>query len=336
MKLLFVSNHNPHHLTITEYIERAIRDEGHELSIYDDRKHIIPGRIRYHLSWLHELDRKDINRRLMKVAKRVRPEIILAAWGTRILPNTLIKLKNLGIRTVLWTVDAVESTGDFYSIIKAAPFYDYIFCGGTEAQEVLGNEGINKTYWLPFACDTGYHRKVKVTTKEKANYGSDVVFVGSYYPNRWEVFRELKEFDLTIWGSNWYKAEGVERSGIKIRNLYLQPWQWVKIINSSKIAVVAHYQGNKYPCYQASPKVYEWLACGSFLLVDRQRDVFKLFKDGEHLVGFNNANDLKEKIRYYLKYDDLREKIAVQGRKEVLRKHTFAHRIREMLTIVAS
>lgn len=336
MKVLFVSNHNPHHLTITEYIERAIRKLGYELFIYDDRQHIIPGRIRYRVSWLHALDRKHINRKLLSFARRVRPEIMIAAWGTRVLPSTVAKLKAWGIQTVLWTVDPVESTGDFNSIIKAAPFYDHIFCGGTEAQEVLGNEGIATTRWLPFACDPAYHRKVDMPPEEKARYASDVVFVGAYYPNRWAVFRELKEFNFVIWGSNWHKAEGVGISGIQIQDLFLQPWEWVKVISSSKIAVLIHYQGTKYPCYQASPKVYEWLACGCFLLVDRQPDVFALFKDGEHLVGFDNVEDLKEKIRFYLKHDNRREKIAAQGQKEVLSKHTFAHRIREMMSIVNS
>ena len=41
----------------------------------------------------------------------------------------------------------------------------------------------------------------------------------------------------------------------------------------------------------AWPKVYEALACGGFVICDNQRDVKRLFKDGEHLVIFQGAKD---------------------------------------------
>ena len=46
MKILFSSFHNPHFITITEYIECAIKEMQHELINFDDRQHVIPGRIR--------------------------------------------------------------------------------------------------------------------------------------------------------------------------------------------------------------------------------------------------------------------------------------------------
>ena len=56
MKILFSGYHNPHYETVTEYMERALRALGHEVIVYDDRRHIIPGRIRSRVGWLNRLD----------------------------------------------------------------------------------------------------------------------------------------------------------------------------------------------------------------------------------------------------------------------------------------
>ncbi len=110
----------------------------------------------------------------------------------------------------------------------------------------------------------------------------------------------------------------------------------MRIYSSAKMAVVIHYQDGRTPCYQASPKVYEMLACRCFLLSDSQPDVLSLFKDGEHLAVFRDIAELREKIRYYLENVKEREKIASEGCIEVARKHTYAHRIKEMLSIVTA
>ena len=72
-----------------------------------------------------------------------------------------------------------------------------------------------------------------------------------------------------------------------------------------------------------------------FVLVDRQRDVFSLFQDGKDLVGFDNPKELKEKIEYYLVHSLERKKIAAQGYKEVIAKHTYVHRIAQLLSVIA-
>jgi len=100
------------------------------------------------------------------------------------------------------------------------------------------------------------------------------------------------------------------------------------------MAVVIHYQDGRTPCYQASPKVYEILACRCFLLADNQPDVRVLFKDGGHLAVFKDTADLKGKIKYYLENHQERKRISAQGYAEVVEKHTYARRVKEMLGII--
>jgi spore maturation protein CgeB len=121
-----------------------------------------------------------------------------------------------------------------------------------------------------------------------------------------------------------------------IRGCHTKLEEWIRIYSATKIAIMVHYSDvqGKIPCYQASPKVFEILACGALLVVDNQRDVLSLFESGKHLVVFRDLKELSEIIPYYLDHPEEARKIAQQGRKLVLEKHTFQHRIKEMLRII--
>ena len=333
MKILFSGYHNPKFLTITEYMEMAIEALGHELLIFDDRQHIIPGRIRARIEWLNKFDLNHINREMVSLALKTKPDIAIITGGHRITASTVRALKDNGICTVLWTID---SPLKFQPIIDVAPFYDHIFCQGTEAIELLDREGIEGAKWLPMACDPIEHRPVEISAEEKERYGDDVVFVGSYYPNRAELFENLADFDFGIWGPGWEKLEAKSKLRRRIKGSHTPPSEWLKIYSASKIVLVTHYQDpeKRFPVYQASPRVFETMACGAFAVSDNQRDVFSLFKDGEHLICFDNHGELIEKIKYYLDHSEERERIALQGREEVLKNHTYEHRIEKLLSVV--
>jgi spore maturation protein CgeB len=331
MKILFSSHHNPHFPTITEYIEIAIRNLGHELLIFEDRQHIFPGRIRNRLPFINQLDQKIINRKILALADDAKPEIAIIAGGHRIATQTIRHFKRIGVNSVLWTIDA---PGYFEPIIEVAPFYDHIFCQGTEAVDLLDKAGIRGAQWLPMACDPSYHHPVECTAEDEKTYGSDIVFVGSYYPNRAALFEKLVDFDLAIWGPGWDALDHNSPLCRCIRGAHTTPAEWLKIYSSSKIVLATHYQDpeNRFPVYQASPRIFEVLACRAFLICDDQKDVFSLFKDGIDLVRFLDEADLNNKLRHYLTHPEERKAIADQGREAVLARHTYQDRIKELLT----
>ncbi len=331
MKILFSGYHNPHFKTITEYMEKAIETLGHSLVSFEDRAFKIPGRLRNKVQLLQDWDLKRLNQNFFSLALNHRPDLCLVTGGHRILPETVEKIKNLGIKTALWTIDPPI---DFQPLIFVAPLYDFIFCGGTEAQELLAEAGIKNTHWLPFACDPNFHKPVEVTAEEKKKWGSDITFVGSFYPNRFQIFEGLSDLNIKIWGPGWDKLPPNSLLRQTARNIQLRPEEWKKIYSSSKIVMIIHYQDGITPCYQASPKVYETLACKSFLLVDAQKDVLSLFEDGKHLAVFKDAVELRAKIEYYLNNPDKREHIALEGYKEAVQNHTFVHRIEQLIQTI--
>jgi spore maturation protein CgeB len=336
MKILFSSNKNPHFETFTEYIENAFKKQGCDVMFFENRDYMVPGRVRDRAGFLHKWDLKRLNKKLIGIAKDYQPDLFLEAGGWNIIPDTIDILKNMGIKTALWTVDPPRV---FDSILKAAPSYDYVFTQGSEAYDILEKFNLKKLYWMPFACDSDFHRPVEVTVEEEKKYGCDICFVGSggdLYLQRQELLESLADFDLGIWGPGWESLPARSPLIKFIRGGHTRPEEWVKIFSASKIVIHSHYNdpSGNVPCFQASPRVYEALACGAFFVCDNQRDVLRLFINKEHLVVFNNMQELNEIVEYYLKHPAEARTIADKGRKEVLEKHTYNHRIKVILSRV--
>lgn len=334
MKVLLIGYHNPYYLTITEYIEKAITALGQELFVLDEGNHLLPGRIRQRVNWLESLDRRQFEDRILAIARDVKPEIVLASGGDRVRPQTLQTLRSMGVPTVLWTTDAPAR---FEPILEAAPHYDHVFCQGTEAVEILKAIGIATARWLPMACSPEHHRPVALTAEEKADYGHDVAFVGSHYPVRETLLEGLSGLDLAIWGPGWEKLRNGSPLRPLVRGAHTPPAIWRKIYSASAIVLAPHFRDpeGRFPVYQASPRIFEVLACGAFMITDRQPDLLSLFRDGEHLIMAEGAEELRDKVKDYLARPSARRAIAEKGRQEVLSCHTYMHRLRELFAAVS-
>ena len=117
MKILFVSNHNPHFLNTNFYREKALKALGHHLVFFEDRNFLIPGRIRKKINLLQNWDLKRLNKKLVKLARIEKPDIFLVVGGHRVLPETIPEIKTLDVETILWTSDAPK---DFDNITQVS------------------------------------------------------------------------------------------------------------------------------------------------------------------------------------------------------------------------
>ncbi|NPV05555.1 MAG: glycosyltransferase [Syntrophaceae bacterium] len=328
MRILLSGYHNPRYWTVTEYIERAVRALGHELHVFDDGARCIPGRLRDRSRWMERADRAWLNRRLRARAGRLRPDVLIVLGGELVDPDTVHRARAEGSAAVLWTIDA---PWNFSPVLRAAPAYNRIFCQGTEALEILRANGIEGARWLPMGCDPESH--CRISDGAKGGLGHDVVFVGSHYPVREQLFAGLAGTDFAIWGPGWERLPPASPLRKHVKGAHTAPAVWTGIYRSAKIVLAPHWRDprGRVPCHQASPRVFEAMACGAFVLSDRQRDVLALFREGEHLACFGDAAELAAKVRCYLENPGERQRIARQGAEEALRSHTYTCRLRDLL-----
>lgn len=82
-------------------------------------------------------------------------------------------------------------------------------------------------------------------------------------------------------------------------------------------------------------RVYDIMACGGFCLSNYQPEMDELFTIGKDIEAFRSVEELLDKTDYYLKHEDERLRIAINGYKLINEKHTIQHRVNEMLRIVS-
>ncbi|MBF0330309.1 MAG: glycosyltransferase [Candidatus Omnitrophica bacterium] len=333
MKILFVSNQNPNFHNTNYYRQRALEALGHTVTFFEVNRYVFPRRLHQWWPFLVKVDRMLMNIGLLAVHERERPDLCLCVGGHTVLPATVAKIRSRGTPVALWTTDPPEPYY-FPNIAAAAPFYTEVFCAGSEAVDILKAVPGVKPHWLVFCCDAKIHAPVELTASERSKYGRDISFVGSYYPNRAEILSGLVDCRLGIWGPLWDREKRYPCLKPFIENGPVDVDVWKKIYQAAAMVVVIHYQDGHNPCHQASPKIFEVMACGAFILCDEQKDVRMLFNDGEHLVFFKDGADLKEKAAFYLSRPEVRQKIATAGRAKVLAEHTYIRRFEQMFNIM--
>ena len=87
--------------------------------------------------------------------------------------------------------------------------------------------------------------------------------------------------------------------------------------------------------YYFSNRLFLTLACRGFQLIHYVPGVEELFEDGVHLAWFRDLDECLVKIEHYLEQPEERARIARAGYELALRSHTYAHRVRDILSILA-
>lgn len=81
-------------------------------------------------------------------------------------------------------------------------------------------------------------------------------------------------------------------------------------------------------------RFWDVLGAGGFLVTNFQSELLEYFDLGVDLETYSSFEECEDKIRYYLKHDTEREKIAKNGYNKVCNYYTYEHRIRQMEDIL--
>jgi hypothetical protein len=155
----------------------------------------------------------------------------------------------------------------------------------------------------------------------------DVIFVGSkgYHPE-WPYRPKLIDWLTGTYRRNFrhYGGDGIKAlRGEDLNTLYAM----TKVVVGDTLC-----PDFKYESYW-SDRVYETLGRGGFIIHPYIKGMEKEFKDKEHLVfyEYNNFNQLKKLIDYYLEHEEEREAIRLAGHNLVKNNYTYKHRWQSIL-----
>ena len=257
------------------------------------------------------------NESLESMNFKLREKIIPLEWkdlvfvikGEGIWPEMLTAIH---ARKILWWFD-FDSFVLPESLIKWSSNFHYVFLTCYPWVEQLRELGIN-AFFMPQATDPAVYHPVKSELK----YECDVAFIGSWKPGREEILTALDtKFKLRLFGSNYsYKM---------IKPVYLEEFN--KVCNSAKV-IVNITSSENWPIHEKtfSQRIYMVMAAGGYLVTDYIPGLpFKW------LGVYDTIPELKGIIEWTLHNENLRKNVCKNARMEILKNHTYYHRIKEIL-----
>ncbi len=81
-------------------------------------------------------------------------------------------------------------------------------------------------------------------------------------------------------------------------------------------------------------RVYDIMAAGGFVLSNYQEEMEELFVPDKEIVFFHSMEELIEKVHYYLKHEDIRKQIAINGYKRVKKDYSYPVALKKILELI--
>jgi spore maturation protein CgeB len=277
------------------------------------------------------------NNELLAAMYKEKPDLLFIVKGDYLFPENIARIKkefSCPVAGYVWDEPFYkpESNQDDYrkyNLKKGIPLYDFMFVFDPFYIDEIVRQGAKKVQYLPLATNPTRYKEIAVTKQDSLQYDYDVCFIGMPAENRVEIFESLGDYKLGVFGDYW--AEYFIRRGMKTPSYYQgkATGETVnKIYLSSKIALNINQAQSKEGL---NTRTFDILACGAFEMVDYKKNVERHFEIDKEIVTFKNINELKSKIDFYLKNDDLRKSISARGKQKVLNEHTWVHRVKEVL-----
>ncbi|WP_232277250.1 CgeB family protein [Paenibacillus sp. 481] len=281
---------------------------------------------------------------MLATAEQMRPDVVLVMNGLHVFPadhlEHLTRLRELGIKSAVWFVDDPYFTED---TAKAAPYYDMIFTHERACLPFYASLGCFYVLHLPLGVGTSTFHPVRTA----ACYKYDICFIGNAFWNRARLFDELAPYLLRkkviIAGGHWDRLTQYAQLKPLLREGWVPIEETVHYYNAAKIVINMHRPSeygldnrNSFHITGQSlnPRTYEIAACGTLQLIDSRSELLEMYTPGFDIDTFETAAELIHKLDYYLNHESERFRIAMNGLQTTFQRHTFEHRVDQMLRVM--
>ncbi|MDZ7798473.1 MAG: glycosyltransferase [Patescibacteria group bacterium] len=280
---------------------------------------------------LKQFYKRKINNRLIRKTKEFKPQVIIIFNGLQIEANTLQILKENEIILANWIGDDPRR---FIELKEKIIYYDNIFITEPSHVDLLTDKGARKITYIPNATDEEiYHPLLK--NKIDNFFRSDIAFVGHSYNAdkngilRGKILNSLSNYNLKIYGDPGWKKIIDKYPNLKnsFQNKITSSKETNMIYNASKIIINIHHGQNRLSTAQ---RTFEIASAGGFQLAEEKKAIKEMFPNNE-IVCYENLEDLKNLVKYYLKNSKSRKAKINEARKIVIKKHTYKNRASKIL-----
>lgn len=305
----------------TDYgIVRALRRAGHSVSVVSEG-HTFPAgwnsvALRAIRKGISPLISKELQNRILEEAKNLRPHLLLVFKGYFVSDKTIDQIRRDGIIAINYYPD-IDLFGHGPCIPKAMKNYDWIFTTKSFGLADMKSQlGVVDASFMPHPYDPETHFPVLLDEYDQARYACEASFIGNFSPKKLELLRNLKaklpDLKLKVWGDRWPANSAL---GDSIMHAPVLGREYAKAITASKIniAILTGIRPGASSGDVSTTRTFEIPAVGGFMLHERTSEAESLFAEDRDCAMFSTADELAEKVKYYLSHEIERKKIAVAG-----------------------
>lgn len=288
---------------------------------------------------------KDVcrmNRTIVSAINEWRPHLTFYAQARFVLSDTLVVGRRHGFNFVYMNDDLFNPRNQTFTFTDIVPLMDCIITTKSYNVPEFEAAGCSCVIYTPNAYDPAIHFPAKPTSEERAALYGDVGFIGTFRPARADYLDRLARSgvasSLRIWGGGWEKMTRLIyrvrprrwaklRHSVIDRELFCE--EMAKAIQSIKICLglLNHHNRDLH-----TSRSFEIPACGGFMLAERTAEHQLFFDEDREAVYFGSFEEMIDKIRYYLRNEEMRMRIARAGYERCLRsRYRYIDRAREAL-----
>lgn len=250
---------------------------------------------------------KDImNKKFLDVIKKEKPDFIFL-WliYDEFYIDTLIKIKEVSPNSKIINFCGDDDTVFENYTVYLFPFIDYFYSTQTPYFKDYKNP-----VFFAAGADTNEFKPLNL----QKIY--DVSFIGSIKGKRKSQLKYLinNNINVALFG-NSYDDDSI------LKKAYLgKPPEdrfSLKLMNQTRVNLCLSTNHENKP--HLIERFFQISACKAFCLVDEYDGYFGLLNRGKEIATFNSNEDLLKKVRYYLKHEKERQKIADAAYKKTLK-----------------
>jgi len=199
-------------------------------------------------------------------------------------------------------------------------------------------------FWLSQAFEPDFFKINEITEDEKIIFSTDVAFVGNlgsktqYLMRRGSLERVISDgFQLKWWGPRLPRKFSTlplifGKLGKSYGGKFVWGQEYAKVAQLSKIFLA--FDSMPYIRKSMSARMYTAVGCGAFYICQYVDGIEEVLEPDSEIVTFRSEEEMIDKIRYYLRHDDVRMKIADAGQRKVLEEHTYEVRMRQLIELI--
>ncbi|MCD1258077.1 glycosyltransferase [Paenibacillus athensensis] len=270
-----------------------------------------------------------------------RPDLMLVLDGLNMPLPLVDRVRASDVRTAIWLTD-----DPYYSdyTIPMAPHYDFMFTLEKNCLPYYRNNGCSQAHYLPFAVQPQLFRPVPAPLSQR----KEIAFIGSGYWNRIAIFDRIAPYlarrQVGITGIWWDRLKQFKLLARSIRlNTWMGPAETAQAYSGAKTVINMHrahddttYNNNsrRIEAVSPNPRTFEISGCGALQVTDMREDLVQFYTPDAEIVTYASPEELVAKLDYYLKHEEERRRIALNGLLRTLRDHTYENRLSQLLCTV--